>query len=114
MEDPVLHLATQAGLLLAQDADSTTGDGYGVLLFYLLIFGGVFYFFIFRPRRRYQRQRQELQSALSIGDEVRTIGGIYGRVENITEGDIVIDAGGGTKLRISKGAIAERMGGDTA
>ena len=48
---------------------------------------------------------------LKKGDSVITIGGIYGKITDIKEDAFVIEAHGGTKLKVSKTAVS--MTGDT-
>lgn len=109
-ENPVLFLVSQTGAILAQDADSSSGGSALGFLFPIVILGGLFYMLLIRPQRRRQRRMTEIHAAVEIGDEVRTVGGIYGRVTDIRDADIVIDVGGGTTLRIAARAIAERLG----
>lgn len=106
----MLFLASQTGAILAQEAESSGGGSALGFLFPIVILGGLFYMLLIRPQRRRQRQMTEIRAAVEIGDEVRTVGGIYGRVTDIRDSDIVIDVGGGTTLRIAARAIAERLG----
>lgn len=106
----MLHVAMEAGLVLAQESESTSGGSDLSFLFVLVIMGGLFYLLLIRPQRKRQRQMQELTSSIEVGDEVRTVGGIYGRVETTTDADIIIDVGNGNTLRIARRAIAERLG----
>ena len=114
LEGTLLHLAIQAGPVLAQTDETASGGALISLLFPFLLLGGLFYFLLFRPQRKRREQMQELQSSLEIGDEVRTVGGIYGRVKAITEGDVIIDVGNGNTLRIAARAISTRIGVDDA
>lgn len=113
LEDPVSYLVAQAGFVLAQDTTTTdnTGSLIGLLL-PLLILGGLFYFILIRPQRRRMRQMEDLRDSVEVGDEIRTIGGIYAVVKSIEGSDMVIDVGGGTSMRITRRAVAERIGGD--
>ena len=105
----MLHVAMEAGHVLAQESESASGSDFS-FLFILVIMGGLFYLLLIRPQRKRQRQMQELVQSIEVGDEVRTVGGIYGRVETTTDADIIIDVGNGTTLRIARRAIAERLG----
>ena len=98
-------------VVLAADADKPGGSLLSFLL-PLVILGGLFYFLLILPQRRRQRQMQSLRDKMQVGDEVRTIGGIYGRVTSMTDVEVVIDVGNGTTLRVARRAIAERLGGD--
>lgn len=99
------------GLLLATDSttDQTSGSWLG-LLFPLILFGGLFYFALILPQRRRQRQMQQMRNAVEVGDRIRTIGGILGKVTKIDGDEATIDVGGGTKLQVTLRAIAERLG----
>lgn len=103
--------AILTGLLLA--TDEATDDAAGSLLtlvFPLLLFGGLFYVALILPQRRRQRQMQNLRDSVEVGDQVRTIGGILGRVTSIDGDEATIDVGGGTVLSITVRAIAEKLG----
>ncbi len=103
--------AILTGLLLATDeaTDDAAGSLLGLVL-PLIIFGGLFYVALILPQRRRRRQMENLRSSVEVGDQVRTIGGILGRVTNLTGDEATIDVGGGTKLSITVRAIAERLG----
>lgn len=92
-------------VVLAQE--SATG-GYGSLIF-LALMAAVFWFLIIRPQRTRVRRQQELASSLQLGDEIQTIGGIKGRVSRLEGDDVVLDVETG-QLRISKRAVASRVG----
>jgi preprotein translocase subunit YajC len=73
----------------------------------------LFYVLLILPQRRRQKQSQQLQSAITVGDDVRTVGGIFGTVRAEDDETFTIDVGGGTTMRIAKRAVAERLGDDT-
>ena len=102
--------AILTGLLLATDETTDQSGSLLGLLLPLLIFGGLFYVALIYPQRRRQRQMQDLRNSVQVGDQVRTIGGILGRVTRIDGEETVIDVGGGTHLTITLRAIAEKLG----
>ncbi len=107
-----MYQAVVAGIVLAQEDSS--GSGTVTLIFYLVI-GGAIYFMVLGPRRKMKAARGEMdrvRDSVESGDEIVTVGGIYGRITSTTETDVTIDVGGGTKLRITRRAIAERIGDD--
>lgn len=59
----------------------------------------IFYFFAIRPQRKREKEINEMRSALRDGDEVVTIGGIYGKILRAKE-DIIILEVGSTKTRL--------------
>ncbi|MEG0254834.1 MAG: preprotein translocase subunit YajC [Vagococcus sp.] len=64
-------------------------------LFPLIIIGGMM-FFMTRSQKKQQKQRQELLESAKVGDEVITIGGLYGVVHEVNsdKNTIVIDCEG--------------------
>lgn len=98
-----------AAPILAQEAESS-GSALSFLL-PIIILGGLFYVLILMPQRRRQRNAKELQAKLSVGDEVRTIGGIIGTIVEEDESSFTIQLVD-SRMRITKRAVAERLGDD--
>lgn len=67
----------------------------GAMLFPLVIIGGMM-FFMTRSQKKQQNQRQELLNSMKPGDDVVTIGGLYGKIHEINtdKGTIIIDCEG--------------------
>jgi preprotein translocase subunit YajC len=98
-----------AGAIVAQ-TDTSTGNPWATLLLFIVPLVLLFYFLLYLPRRRQQKKAEEMLRAISIGDEIRTIGGIYGTIRSEDDITYTIDLGDGTKMRIAKRAVAERIG----
>lgn len=86
-------------------ATSQTGSALSPLIL-LVVLGAVFYFLLIRPQRRRQQQHQSLVESVHLGDEVVTIGGIYGIVQFVGEQDFQLEIAPGTTVRMLKSAIA--------
>ncbi len=97
--------------LLAQA--ETGGSSILAFLFPILILGGLFYVLLILPQRRRQKKLEQLRAEIGVGDEVRTIGGILGRVVGEDDETFTIDLGGST-MRVVKRAVAEKVGEDGA
>ena len=95
--------------LQTDGGEEAAGSAWGVLLVYAVVIGGLFYFLMIRPQRTRMRKHQELVAALSIGDEVTTIGGIYGTIEHMDEESAVIQVEGGGRLRVARRALAGKV-----
>lgn len=106
--------AIGAGLVLAQESGGETQVNPLGFLFPILIIGGIFYLLLVLPQRRRVKRMEEMRGGIEIGDEVRTVGGIYGVVRDEDEETLTIDVGGGTTLRIAKRAVAEKIEKDEA
>lgn len=92
------------------DAAGGSGNVLVTLLLYAVIIGGLFYFLMIRPQRTRMRRHQELMSGLEVGDEVQTIGGIYGRIEHLDEESAVLQIEGGGRIRVARRALAAKSG----
>lgn len=73
----------------------------------LVLMVAVFYFVGIRPQKKQEKQNNEMRNALTVGDEVTTIGGIIGKVVSIKDETCVIATShDNTKIRILKSAIS--------
>lgn len=95
--------------ILAQEAEAT-GSPLAFLV-PIVILGGLFYVLILMPQRRRQKQARELQSSVAVGDEIRTIGGILGKIVAEDESTFTIQLDG-SRMQITKRAVAERIEDD--
>ena len=55
----------------------------------------LFYFLLIRPQQKRTKEHREMLTALSVGDEVMTNGGIFGKVVKIGDSSVVLDLGHG-------------------
>lgn len=95
--------------LMGQPAGTTTGGQGNALITFLpliLVFV-VFYFFMIRPQMKKQKEMTNYRSSLKRGDKVITTGGIYGRVYEVKDNYIMMDAGGDVKLKVDKSALVK-------
>jgi len=80
-----------------------------VFFVFLILLFGMFYFLIIRPQRKRQRRHQELMDALQPGDRIITIGGIHGKIESVTEENIILKVESGATMRMSRNAVAYKQ-----
>ena len=66
----------------------------------------IFYFFMIRPQMKKQKELKNFRENLKAGDKVVTIGGIHGKILEVADTTVLIQAEG-TKLRFDKSAIAQ-------
>ena len=81
------------------------GFDWTVIIFLLLIFG-VFYFLFIRPQRKRQKEHQHMVEELKTGDKVITIGGIYGKIESLSQDSVVLRIESGATIRVARNGIA--------
>lgn len=77
-----------------------------IIMIVLMI--GVFYFFMIRPQMKKQKELKKFRENLAQGDKVVTIGGIHGKILEVTDTTVLISSEG-TKLRFDKSAIAQTV-----
>jgi preprotein translocase subunit YajC len=83
-----------------------------ITLLPILLIGVVFYFLLIRPQQRRARAQQELTRSTEVGDEVVTIGGIFGVVREVDDDSILLEVAPGTELRFLRSAIARKLTAD--
>jgi preprotein translocase subunit YajC len=93
------------GDLVLQAAEQASTGGLFTFLPIILIFAAM-YFLMIRPQSKRRRAANELQARLAAGDEVQTVGGLYGTVTAVDDESVTIEASPGVSLRFAKGAIA--------
>lgn len=72
----------------------------------ILVMVAVFYFFMYRPQKKQEKQVNDMRNSLEVGDEITTIGGIIGKVVSMKEETVMIETGTDkTKMRILRSAI---------
>ena len=79
-------------MTLFLEAAAATGNpgGYSMLLMIVIMFA-VFYFFVIRPENKKKKKTEEMRNSLSLGDEIITIGGMIGKIVQITDDTITFE-----------------------
>lgn len=92
-------------------ADAPAGDPMG-MTGQLIFLGGflvIFYFLLWRPQSKRQKEHRNLVTSLAAGDEVVTAGGIVGKVTKVTDDFIVMEVADGVKLPVQKTAVTAAL-----
>lgn len=90
--------------ILAQAAPSAGDQLIGMLVPLGLIFL-VFYFIMWRPQAKRQREHQSFLNALKSGDEIVTAGGVLGTVRGVDAEIVTLEVSKGTKIKVLKSQI---------
>ena len=70
----------------------------------------IFYFFLIRTQKKKEKAEKLMRENLQVGDEILTIGGIYGRVISLKEDSIVIESKSDhSKLTIARWAMQQNL-----
>ena len=87
------------GCMPATDASGeTAGAGYSSIIM-LVVMIAVFYFFMIRPENKKRKKLEEMRNELGVGDRITTIGGIVGKIVDIS-GDLITFETGEDRVRI--------------
>ncbi len=91
---------------------SKGGIGGSYLIFLLLIVAMIVW--MFTQQSRQQKQKRQMQSSLSVGDRVVTIGGVIGTIRAVEERGFQVEVAEGVILSVTKSAIGGRYQGDAS
>jgi len=70
----------------------------------------IFYFVVFAPERKRQKQLKSQLAALKKGDKVMTTGGIYGQVAQVEDQVVWVKIADTVKVKMAKSAITTVLG----
>lgn len=79
-------------------------------LFWMILMVAVFYMLLVRPQRRQVMAHRQLMASLNVGDEVMTMGGIFGRIQRLEDEVVDLEVAPGTSLRVARSAISRKVG----
>jgi preprotein translocase subunit YajC len=90
-------------------AASSTGSSSSALFISLGLMVVVFYFLLIRPQQRRARAQRELVASVDVGDEVVTVGGMFGRIRAVDDDAVTVEVAPGTEIRMLKSAILRKI-----
>lgn len=87
-------------------AQGQQGGGMSMIIMLVVLFA-IMYFFMIRPQNKKQKEIQKFRNELTVGQEVVTIGGIYGTIKSIDEvaNTVTLEVATGVKIIFAKEAI---------
>lgn len=88
-------------------------EGLNSSLVFLVLVGLVFYLMLYRPNKKRIDQHRRLIDSVEVGDEIVTIGGMFGHVREITDEHFLVEIAPGSRVRFAKSAIARRLESDS-
>lgn len=71
----------------------------------MLIIFVLFYFMLIRPQMKQAKQHKAMISALKVGDEVATTGGVIGKVTKVSDHFIAIEIATNTIINVQRHAV---------
>lgn len=67
------------------------------------------YFVSIRPQQQRVRAQRALVAAVGLGDEIVTVGGVLGRIVDLTDEDMELETMPGTVIRMRRASIAGKV-----
>ena len=98
-----------AGTQAAKTQQSGSFGAWGWILYFVVIIGAM-YFILIRPQRKKQKEEEKMKSNTQVGDEILSIGGIYGKIVAVKEDSYIVESGPDrSKVRVAKWAIQQNF-----
>ena len=96
---------------LAQAAPAAAGTAQNPLMGLIFPIGLVLilYFFMIRPQVKRQKEHRALVAGLTKGDEVQTIGGLMGKITEVSDNFVKLEVGEGMVVTVRRNAIESVM-----
>lgn len=112
--DASADVADAAAASGTESEQTVSGGGWSSMLLmvlYIAGFAALIYFVLIRPQRKKTKEEQKMRDNIQVGDEVVTIGGLYGRIVSKKDDDSFIMESGGdrSKIRIAKWSIQTNL-----
>lgn len=93
---------------ILMEATTTTNPGPSAITTIIMLVAmiAIFYFLMYRPQKKQEKETADMRNSLKVGDEITTIGGIIGKIIQIKEETVLIETSGDkTKIRLHKSAV---------
>ena len=96
-----------AGDTAAAAAGTAAGSQWSSLIIMVAIFAA-FYFVLILPQKKQEKKQRAMIDAIKPGDEIITIGGVYGKVQTVKDDYVVIESTADkTKIKFAKSSISK-------
>lgn len=94
--------------LFVLEAAAPAGGSMGVMVIYLVVLFGFMWLVLIRPQKKRQKQVDQMQAGVNIGDSIMTNGGIYGKVVDSVNNVLIVELGTNKSVRvpIQRNAVA--------
>ena len=87
-------------------ADQSGGSGLVQIVIIVAVFA-LIYFMMIRPQQRRRREVQDMQSQMGLGDEIVTVGGLYGIVTEVGDDYVMLEIAPGVTAKYARAAIGK-------
>lgn len=100
-------------ILMAADASGEAQAGSmasSIIMFVAII--AIFYFLIYRPQKKRDKESKAMIASMKKGDKVVTIGGIHGTIVTVKDKTVVVKVDDSARIEFSKDAISSVVSKD--
>ncbi len=80
------------------------GGDFSMIIMMLAIFA-IMYFFMIRPQQKKQKEIMNFRNNLTVGQDVVTAGGIYGKIKDLDVTTVTLEIASGVKIKIDRNSI---------
>lgn len=80
------------------------GGNFSMIIMMVAIFA-IMYFFMIRPQQKKQKEIMNFRNNLTVGQEVVTAGGIYGKIKELDVTIVTLEIASGVKIKIDRNSI---------
>ena len=82
-------------------------DGGMSMILMMVAMFAVMYFFMIRPQNKKRKELQNFRASITVGQDIVTAGGIYGKVKEINEADntLMVEVANGVKIKIDSNSV---------
>ena len=92
--------------LFLTETAAAGGSSFTMIIMLVAMFA-VFYFLIIRPENKKKKKNEEMRNSIQLGEEIITIGGMIGKVVQVTEDTITFETGEDrVRIQVKKWAIS--------
>lgn len=75
-------------------------------LFPLVLCFAIMYFFMIRPQQKRQKEIQNFRNSLTVGTDVVTAGGVYGKVKRLdADNTVMVEVANGVNIRVDRSCV---------
>lgn len=81
-------------------------NNYSFLIMMVAIFA-IMWLFMIRPQQKKQKELQKFRNQITVGTDIITAGGIYGKVTSIDEANniLIVEVSKGTSIRVDRNSV---------
>jgi len=73
----------------------------------LVLIIAIFYFFMIRPQMKKQKEVRQFRDGIQKGDKVLTVGGIYGKVNELKDTTVILEIADGIRIKVDKAGLVK-------